>query len=195
MEWKPKPQFQKEITCADVFKSPMVATPLQLHECCPFTDGATAVILASEEAAKKLTSKPVFITDIGQSSSRKLSSQYKYLPRIRARELASQQAYKMAGLTPQDIQDIDVCELHDCFSIAALIAAEGLGFFDYGTAGPIGATGVSQTCEITRQPRGELAEEGRQVEGAKLGFVDTLGGDGVIVNLIHAARPLFSFCD
>lgn len=204
----PNAQFHKEITVEDVLKSAMVTTPLQLHDCCPFTDGAAAVVLASEDAARRLTDKPVFLAGVGQSSSGKLSSQYRHLPRIKAREAAAEQAYKMAGLGPQDI---NVCELHDCFSIAALIAAEGLGFFEHGTAGeawekgetrlegripinmsgglkakghPIGATGVSQVYEITRQLRGDLTEQGRQVDGARVGMVDTLGGDGIIVNLI-----------
>lgn len=204
----PNAQIHKEITKEDVLKSFMVTTPIQLHDACPFTDGAAAVILASEEVAKKLTSKPVYITGIGQASSGKLSSQSEFLPRLRARELASQQAYKMSGLAPKDM---DICELHDCFSIAAIIAAEGLGFFPYGKAGeawekgetriggkipinisgglkskghPIGATGLSQAYELTRQLRGQMAEQGRQVEGAKHGIMDTLGGDGVLVSVI-----------
>ncbi len=208
----PNAQIHKEITKADVLKSFMVTTPIQLQDACPFSDGAAAVILASEEVAKKLTNKPVYITGIGQTSSGKLSSQYKYLPRIRARELAAEQAYKMAGLTPKDI---DVCELHDCFSIAAIIAAEGLGFFEFGKAGeawergetrlggkipinlsgglkskghPIGATGVSQAYELTRQLRGQMADQGRQVEGAKHALMDTLGGDGVLVSVIFSAE-------
>ena len=131
-----------------------------------------------------------------------------YLPRIRAREVSSQLAYDMAGLKPSDI---DVCELHDCFSIASLIAAESLGFFDYGTSGeawqkgeadiggkvainpsgglkskghPIGATGAGQVYEIVRQMRGEVEPE-RQVENVKTGLTDTLGGDGgTLVNMI-----------
>jgi len=191
-----------------VLGSFVVATPLTLHDCCPFSDGAAAVVLASEDVAKKLTDKPVYITGIGQSSSGPLSNQSDYLPRIRAREISSKQAYDMAGVTPRDI---DICELHDCFSIASLIAAESLGFFDYGTAGeawekgeadiggkiainpsgglkskghPIGATGAGQVYEIARQFRGEVEPE-RQVEGAKTGLTDTLGGDGgTLVNMV-----------
>lgn len=204
----PNAQFQKAITKEDVLKGAMVSTPIQLYDACPFTDGSAALVLASEEAAKKLVAKPIYFAGIGQASSGKLSSQNQFLPRIKARELASGQAYKMAGLKPKDM---DLCELHDCFSIAALIAAEGLGFFDYGTAGeawergetriggkipinvsgglkakghPIGATGVSQVCEVTRQLRGDMVDQGRQVEGARHGITDTLGGDGVVVNLI-----------
>ncbi|NPV90585.1 MAG: propanoyl-CoA acyltransferase [Firmicutes bacterium] len=207
----PNAQFKKAISKEDVLKSFVVSSPIQLQDACPFTDGAAAVVLASEEVAKKLAKKPVYFAGVGQSSSGKLSSQYKYLPRIRAREIASRQAFDMAGLTPKDM---DLCELHDCFSIAAMIAAEGLGFFDYGTSGeawekgetrlggkipinisgglkakghPIGATGVSQVYEVTRQLRGEMVEQGRQVEGARYGIIDTLGGDGVLLSLILSA--------
>lgn len=208
----PNAQFHKLITKEDVLNSFTVSSPIQLHDACPFSDGAAAVVLASEEVAKKLVKKPVYFAGVGQASSGRLSSQYKYLPRLRARELASEQAYRMAGLKPRDI---DLCELHDCFSIAAIIAAEGLGFFEFGTAGeawekgetrlggripinisgglkakghPIGATGVSQVYEVTRQLRGDMAEQGRQVEGARYGLIDTLGGDGVLVTMILSAE-------
>ena len=203
----PKAHFHKEITMEMALSSFMVCQPLQLYDCCPFSDGAAAVVLTSEEKAKKLTSQPVYIIGAGQASSGPLSNQQEYLPRIRAREISAKQAYDMAGLTPQDI---DVCELHDCFSIASLIAAESLGFFDFGTAGeawekgeaaiggkiainpsgglkgkghPIGATGAAQIYEIVKQLRGECGE--RQVEGAKIGMTDTLGGGGgTLCNLI-----------
>lgn len=207
----PKAQFfgkNAGMPVEKVLGSFMVCAPLTLHDCCPFSDGAAAVVLASEEAAKKLTKKPVYITGIGQSSSGPLITQGSYLPRIRAREISSKQAYDMAGLKPADI---DLCELHDCFSIASLIAAEGLGFFDYGKAGeawekgqadiggkvainpsgglkskghPIGATGAGQVYEIVKQLREEV-ESGRQVPGARTGITDTLGGDGAtLVNMI-----------
>jgi len=206
--FNPKAHLRKEVTVEAVLKSFMVSTPLQLHDCCPFSDGAAAVILTSEEVAKKLTDKPVYIIGVGQSSSGPLANQQDYLPRLRAREISSKQAYDMAGLKPEDI---DVCELHDCFSIASLISAEGLGFFEFGKSGeawmkgeadiggkvainpsgglkskghPIGATGAGQVYEITKQLRGEVEPE-RQVEGAKIGMTDTLGGDGgTLVNLI-----------
>jgi len=204
----PNAQIQKPITKEDVLNSFVISTPIQLHDACPFSDGAAAVVIAAEEVAKKLTSKPVYFAGIGQASSGKLSSQHKYLPRIYARELACQQAYSMAGMTPRDM---DLCELHDCFSIAAMIAAEGLGFFEFGKSGeawlkgetriggkipinisgglkakghPIGASGVSQVVEVTRQLRGDMVEQGRQVEGAKNGIVDTLGVDCILVSLI-----------
>ena len=204
----PHAQFHKEITVDKVSSGFMVASPLRLLDCCPFSDGAAAVVVASEEVAKKLTDKPVYIAGVGQASSGKMSAQYKYLPRLRAREVVVKQSYDMSGLGPEDI---DVCELHDCFSIASLIAAESLGLADFGTAGdmwkkgemdiggkipinisgglkskghPIGATGGSQAYEIVKQLRGELVDQGRQVEGAKVGLVDTLGGDGILASLL-----------
>jgi acetyl-CoA C-acetyltransferase len=196
------------MTVDKVLGSFMVCSPLTLHDCCPFSDGAAAVVLASEEVARKLTRQPVFITGVGQSSNGPLLSQGEYLPRFRAREISAKQAYDMAGIKPADI---DVCELHDCFSIASLIATEGLGFFDYGKAGeawekgeadiggkvsvnpsgglkakghPIGATGAGQVYEIVRQLRGDVELE-RQVPDARTGMTDTLGGDGAtLVNMI-----------
>lgn len=204
----PKAHFQKEVTMEQCLTSFMVATPLQLHDCCPFSDGAAVAVLTTEEIAKKLTSKPVYIIGVGQASSGPLCNQKAHLPRIRARELAAEQSYNMAGVKPEDI---DICELHDCFSIAALIAAESLGFFDYGTSGeawmkgqaaiggkvainpsgglkakghPIGATGAGQVYEVVKNLRGEVPP-GRLVEGAKIGMTDTLGGDGgTLCNLI-----------
>ena len=206
--FNPKAHLHKEVDIDAVLKSFMVCSPIQLHDCCPFSDGGSAIVLASEEIAKKLTNKPVYITGVGQASAGPLSSQQDYLPRIRAREISAKQAYDMAGFTPQDI---DLCELHDCFSIASLIAAESLGFFEFGKSGeawmkgeadiggkiainpsgglkskghPIGATGAGQVYEVVKQLRGEIEPE-RQVEGARIGMTDTLGGDGgTLVNLI-----------
>ncbi|MBI2832341.1 MAG: propanoyl-CoA acyltransferase [Chloroflexi bacterium] len=203
-----KAHLKKAVTVQDCLNSMMVASPLQLHDCCPFSDGAAAVVLASEDAAKKLTKKPVYIVGVGQSSSGPLCNQNDFLPRLRARELAVEQSYKMSGLKPSDI---NLCELHDCFSIASLIAAESLGFFEFGTSGdawvkgqadiggkvainasgglkskghPIGATGVGQVYEVTKQLCGEVEPE-RQVPRAKVAMTDTLGGDaGTICNII-----------
>ena len=197
-----------DIPAEKILNSFMVSSPLTLHDCCPFSDGAAAVVLTSEETARKLTNRPVYIVGVGQASSGPLSNQSEHLPRIRAREISSKQAYDMAGLTPQDV---DICELHDCFSIASFIAAEGLGFFEFGKSGdawekgeadiggkvainpsgglkskghPIGATGVGQVYEMINQLRGKV-ESGRQVEGARVGMTDTLGGDGgTLVNML-----------
>src|SRR4030043_126139 len=157
----PRAQFfgkNADMTIEKVLGSFVVCTPLTLHDCCPFSDGAAAVVLASEEVAKKLTKKPVYITGIGQASCGPLLNQKDFLPRIRAREISSQQAYKMAGLKPEDI---DLCELHDCFSIASLIAAEGLGFFDYGKAGEAWEKGEADIGgKVAVNPSGGLEPKG-----------------------------------
>ncbi|PKN68769.1 MAG: propanoyl-CoA acyltransferase [Chloroflexi bacterium HGW-Chloroflexi-5] len=200
-------QLHKVITIDDVLNSGMVTSPLQLNDCCPFSDGAAAMILASEEIAKRLTDKPVYITGLGQASSGRFSAQKEYLPRLYARDVSVRQAYAMAGITPKDV---DLCELHDCFSIASIIAAESLGFAEFGHGGelwekgeadikgripinmsgglkskghPLGATGAAQAIDIVKQMR-ELVEQERQVEDVKVGLTDTLGGDGIICNLV-----------
>ncbi|HBX24181.1 MAG TPA: thiolase domain-containing protein [Desulfotomaculum sp.] len=203
----PLAQFQKEITVETVLNSPMVADPLQLFDCCPFSDGAAAIVLVSEDMAKKLVDKPVYILGVGQGSSGPIYRQ-KDITRIKAREAAAQQAYSMARLTPGDI---NVCELHDCFTIAEILASEGLGFFEPGKGSeavekgvtciggripinpsgglkakghPIGATGAAQAYEIVKQLRGECGD--RQVKNAKIGMTDTLGGDlATVVNIIY----------
>jgi acetyl-CoA C-acetyltransferase/acetyl-CoA acyltransferase len=197
--FNPKAHFHKEITMEDALNSPMVVQPLQLYDCCPFSDGGAAVVITSLEKAKKLTDKPVIIAGVGQSSNGPIHNQ-KDLTRLKAREIAAKQAYDMAGIGPQDI---DVCELHDCFTISEITALESLGFFPFGEGGnaiergdtkiggkiaigssgglkakghPVGATGVAQAVEIVEQLRGECG--GRQVDGAKIGMTETLGGDG-----------------
>ncbi len=202
----PLAQFQSEITIEKVLQSPMVCDPLQLYDCCPFSDGAAAVVVASAEIARKMVSKPVKVLGIGQGSAGGLSRQKDFTV-MRSRVASAGQAYKMAGLTPGDI---DVVELHDCFTIAEIVASECLGFVDYGKGGaaaaggdtgiggripinpsgglkakghPIGATGCAQIHEIVKQLRGECGP--RQVDGARIGMTDTLGGDaGVVVNII-----------
>jgi len=205
----PKAQFRKEITIEDVFNSMMIASPLQLYDCCPISDGAAAAVIASADVAKKLTDKPAYIVGVGQGCAGGLSTQRDYT-RLIARESSARQAYQMAGLTPQDI---DICELHDCFTIAEIVATEGLGFFDFGDGGaavergdtqmggkvvinpsgglkskghPVGATGVAQAYEIVNQLRGNCGP--RQVEGAKIGITDTMGGPFASVGNIILRR-------
>ncbi|MDY6854965.1 MAG: thiolase domain-containing protein [Thermodesulfobacteriota bacterium] len=202
----PKAQFQKEITVEKVLNGMVIADPLQLLDCCPFSDGAAALIFASADKAKELTRKPVYIVGAGQASAGPLYAQ-KDFTRIVAREASAKQAYKQAGIRPEDV---DLCELHDCFTIAEILAVEALGFFEYGKGSkaaedgetslngripinpsgglkakghPIGATGAAQAYEIVKQLREECNE--RQVKGAKIGMIDTLGGDlATVCNMI-----------
>jgi acetyl-CoA C-acetyltransferase/acetyl-CoA acyltransferase len=178
--------------------NPMIADPLQLYDCCPFSDGAAALVLGASEKFRNLIKSPVVVAGTGQASAGGLYLQ-KDLTRIKAREASTRQAYREAGIGPQDV---DVCELHDCFTIAEILATEGLGFFEFGEGAkavergdtskdgkipincsgglkakghPIGATGAAQAYEIVQQLRGEA--EDRQVKGAQIGLIDTLGGD------------------
>jgi acetyl-CoA acetyltransferase len=198
----PKAQFRKEITLETVLRSAYVADPLKLFDCCPFTDGAAAVVLASEEVARRHR-RPVWVLGSAAASDTMFMHEKRDLSRVAATERAAQGAYRQAGLGPQDV---DVVELHDCFTIAEIVATEGLGFFEPGTGGiaaekgwtslggkipvnpsgglkskghPIGATGAAQICEIATQLRGEAGP--RQVEGARIGLTHTLGGNTATV--------------
>ena len=193
----PKAHFQKIITAEAVLSGMMVADPLQLLDCCPFSDGAAAIVIAEAEKAADLVKKPIFIAGMGQASAGPLYRQQD-LTRVRAREAAVKQAYDQAGVGPGDI---DVVELHDCFTIAEILALEGLGFDDFGQGHesaakgettfkgrvvvnpsgglkakghPIGATGAAQVVEIVEQLRQESGS--RQVDGARVGLVDTWEG-------------------
>ncbi len=197
----PLAQFQKEITLEKAMGSQVVAWPLKLYDACPLTDGSAAVVLASEEAAKKLSDTPVWIKGVGYSSdTANLSRRSDYVG-LQAAVSAAKTAYSMAKATPQDI---DVATAHDCFTIAELMAYEDLGFCKKGEAAkmicegetelggripvnldgglkakghPIGATGVSMAVEITKQLRGEAGKHQAPIRNC-LGLVHNIGGTG-----------------
>ena len=198
----PKAQFQKEITLEQVLTSAYVADPLKLYDCCPFTDGGAAVVLASEEVARP-RKRAIWVLGSAAASDHMLIQDKRDLARVPATERAAATAYRQAGLGPQNV---DVVELHDCFTIAEIVATEGLGLFEPGTGGlaaekgwtslggkmpvntsgglkakghPIGATGAAQIGEIVTQLRGEA--DARQVGGASVGLVHTLGGNTATV--------------
>ena len=198
----PKAQFRKEITLETVLRSAYVADPLKLFDCCPFTDGGAAVVLASEEVARR-HKRSIWVLGSAAASDTMFMLEKRDLSRITATERAALGAYRQAGKGPQDV---DVVELHDCFTIAEIVATEGLGFFEPGMGGiaaekgwtsvggkipvnpsgglkskghPIGATGAAQICEIVTQLRGEAGP--RQVEGARVGLTHTLGGNTATV--------------
>lgn len=198
----PKAQFRKEITVEMVLNSAYVADPLKLLDCCPFTDGGAAVVLAAEEVARKRP-RAVWVLGSQAASDTMFMHEKRDLSRVMATERAAAAAYRQAGKTPADV---DVVELHDCFTIAEIVATEGLGFFEPGSGGvaaekgwtslggkipvnpsgglkakghPIGATGAGQIAEIVTQLRGEAGP--RQVEGARTGLTHTLGGNTATV--------------
>src|SRR5437016_18492 len=204
----PNAHFNKGATLDQVLGSRMIASPLRLFMCSPITDGAAAVILASEERARGLTDKPVWIRGTGQALDgfqlTSLHEDYAQWPALRR---AAQAAYRMAGLAPREV---DLAEVHDCFAIAELIAYEELGFCRKGEAGafvadgrsdyggdvvvnprgglmgcghPLGATGVAQAAEVFVQLRGEAGA--RQVPDATVGLTHNNSGMGEHVVMIY----------
>jgi acetyl-CoA C-acetyltransferase len=183
----PLAHLQNEITVEKVLNSSVIAWPLKLYDCCPITDGAAAVVLASEEKVKELgVEAPVWIEAIGFSSdTANLSKRENYVG-LDASVRASRMAYRMAGASPKDV---DVATVHDCFTIAEIMAYEDLGFCEKGEGArmvregetevggripvnvdgglkakghPIGTTGVAMLAELTKQLREEIKPRGRQ---------------------------------
>lgn len=196
----PIAQFRKEITVEDVLKSVMVADPLTLFDCSPITDGSAALILCKAELAKKYTDNPVYVIGSGQASDTLALHDRRSLTTLDAAVKASKEAYKQAGITPKDI---DLAEVHDCFTIAEIVATEDLGFAKKGEGGklldegvteiggripintsgglkavghPVGASGVKQAVEIVLQLRGQAGR--RQVKDAEIGLTHNVGGTG-----------------
>jgi acetyl-CoA C-acetyltransferase len=195
----PLAQFQFDITVEQVLNSAMVADPLTLLDCSPITDGAACIILTNEEKAKEFGNSSVYITGAGQSTSTISLHDRESMTVSDATINAGKMAYKSAKREPRDI---DVAEVHDCFTIAELLAIEGLGFCRIGEGGrftengetsiggnipvntsgglkakghPVGATGVAQIVEIVQQLRGEAGK--RQVN-AEVGLTHNVGGSG-----------------
>jgi len=202
----PKAQFQRRITVEDCMKSRYVAWPIKLYDSSPITDGSAAVILASEDVVGKITDSPVWIEAIGVSSDTSNLSRRPHFLGLEAARKAALQAYKKAGLEPEDIvKQLDLAEVHDCFTIAEVMAYEDLGFAKRGEGvklvregqtyigglipvnlsgglkakgHPIGATGVSMAVEIARQLWGRV-ERGRQAPvKVGRGLAHNVGGTG-----------------
>jgi acetyl-CoA C-acetyltransferase len=190
----PRAQFPQKVTVDQVLGSVMVADPLHILDCSPITDGAAALILCPADMAKKLCKKqPVKIIGSGHASDT-------IALHSRADLTSFAAVYKMSGKSPKDIQ---LCEVHDCFTIAEVMVSEDLGFFEKGQGGPaaasgatalggkhpintsgglkskghpVGATGVAQVLEVVEQLRGESGE--RQIKGARVGMTQNMGGTG-----------------
>lgn len=205
-------QFKNELTIQDVLKSKIVASPLKILDCSPITDGAAAVVLAPLDVAKKYVEKPIEIIGTGQASDNLALHSRECLTELHATKFAATEAYKMADIKPSDI---DVAEVHDCFTIAEILAIEDLGFFKKGEGGsatlegktslngeivvntsgglkacghPVGATGIKQAVEITWQLRNEA--EGRQVKNASIGLTHNVGGSGATA-VVHIYKKAF----
>jgi acetyl-CoA C-acetyltransferase len=196
----PKAQFQNEISIDAVLNSVMVADPLHVFDCSPITDGASAVVLAPADTAKKFTDTPIYVKASAQASGTLSLHDRPDITTIDATLAAAKRAYKMAKVTSKDI---DFAEVHDCFTIAEICAIEDIGFVKKGEGGkasiegmtaiggkipintsgglkacghPVGATGVKQAVEIALQLRGEAGK--RQIDGAEIGLTHNVGGSG-----------------
>ena len=204
----PNAHFQRGATLDQVLGSRMIATPLRLFMCSPITDGSAAVILASEDRARDLTTTPVWIRGTGQAlDGFQLTSLHEDYAHWPAMGRAAEGAYRMAGVSARDV---DVAEVHDCFAIAEIIAYEELGFCAKGEGGrfvetgrseyggdvvvnprgglmgcghPLGATGVAQAAEIFSQLRGEAGA--RQVPESAIGLTHNNSGMGEHVVMIY----------
>jgi acetyl-CoA C-acetyltransferase len=187
--------------------SRLITDPLKLFDCCPVADGAAAAVLCAAEMAEDFTKKPVDIIGIAQTTGYSSLYEQAQLVTLPATVSAAKKAFEMAKLKPEDI---DVVELHDCFTPAEIVDAEDLGFFEKGKGGwaveegitqvdgrlpinasggliskghPVGATGLGQAYEIVKQLRGEHEN---QIKGAEIGLTHNAGGTGAVccVNIL-----------
>ncbi len=206
----PKATYRKALSLEEILTSDVICSPLKKYDCCANADGSSCLLVASAEKAKKITSKPVWIMGIGMGTSELNLSARESLTSLSCAREAARQAYQMADLGPEDI---DVAEVHDCFTIAELLAYEDLGFAKPGEGvrlirdkqayvggkipvnvdggllskgHPIGATGGSQIRTIVRQLRGEAGET--QLENTKVGLIHNVGGVGTYANVTIVGR-------
>jgi acetyl-CoA C-acetyltransferase/acetyl-CoA acyltransferase len=204
-----KAHFQKEITVEDVMGSVMVAPPIKIMDCCPFSDGAAALVLCSEEIARTYRN-PIWILGAGQASGRFPIADRTDLSTNPAITKAADEAYKQAGVGPKDI---DVAELHDCVNIHEVVCLEDSGlvregegiysaeerrtYFDgdvpvslsgglKSRGHPVGATGAYQLCEITQQLRGDFG--GKRAKDPEIGMTVNVGGTGAVVTVTILGR-------
>ena len=206
----PNAHMRKKITVAQVLDSRPVAEPLGLLDCSLISDGAAAAVLCPSEVARDIHPKPVRVLASCQASDSPALADKRDITRFEATSRAAELAFGQSGL---DREDVDLAEVHDCFTIAEIMALEDLGFFRKGegvrgaaegitalggtmpvnTSGglkakghPVGATGVAQVHELTVQLRGEAGE--RQVPGAEVGLAHNLGGSGATC-VVHILAP------
>lgn len=200
-------QFGFEVTAEQVMKSTMVSDPLRLLDCSPVTDGGAAVIVASMDVAKKLNKNLVRVIASAQASDTIALHSRDSFTTLNSVVKAAEKAYRRAGIKPSDL---NLCEVHDCFTIAEIVVSEDLGFFEKGKGGeavlngltsieggkipintsgglkskghPVGATGIAQIIELYEQLNGKAG--GRQVKNARIGMAQNMGGSGAS-SVIH----------
>ncbi|MFW6198243.1 MAG: thiolase domain-containing protein [Acidobacteriota bacterium] len=207
----PDAMFRRPLTLEQVLGAPVVAAPLTGFDCCPTTDGAAAVLVVDAEIAAELADEPVEVIGWGAATDTLALHDRDDLTRLKAARRAADAAYAMAGIGPGDL---DLAEVHDCFTVAELIAYGELrlsdpaesgarleaGEFDLGgrlpvnTSGglkakghPIGATGIGQVVELFHQLRGDVDVPERQVSGARTGLAYNMGGSGASAT-VHLLR-------
>ena len=196
----PLAQMGAELTPDIISQSPPIADPLQLYDCCPVSDGASALVVVAADRAADAPDLPVRVRSAVQTSGSARLAGHESLCSFKTTVLAAKQAYEQAGVEPGDL---DLAEIHDCFSMAEVIHSEDLGLAPRGFGAkwaaegrtqvggdiainpsggllskghPVGATGVGQLHELVTQLRGE---HGNQVDGARLGLAQNVGGAGV----------------
>jgi len=206
----PRAHFGKDTTVEEVLDSPVVADPFHLLDCCPFSDGASAVVVVDTDHADSYDGTAVDVTGIGHRTDVVPIADKTHLPATQAARDAAADAYATADIAAADI---DFAEVHDCFTGAEVMATEALGLVETGQGGaataegrtrlggeipvnpsgglkakghPIGATGTGQICELVEQLRGEAGE--RQVGDADVGVAHNLGGDSAttVVTVMEA---------
>jgi acetyl-CoA C-acetyltransferase len=199
--------FPKEVTVEDVMKSLMVAPPLKLLDCSGITDGAAGVVLVPAEEAKKYTDAPMYVIGSGQASIGNSINSLANLTEWVPLKMAVQEALRSANIS---LADIDIAELHDCFTISEIMEYEAFGWCEKGKGGkfiedgqsyiggkiavnprggllgcghPLGATGILQAFDILQQFRGEVPK-GRLVEGAKVAIAHNLSGPANVHSIL-----------
>lgn len=207
----PNAQFRSEVTLEQVMGSTMVADPLRLLDCSPVSDGAAAVVVASLDVAKKLNKSFARVIASAQASDTIALHSRQSLTTLNAVVNAAQKAYKMANIKPADI---NLVEVHDCFTIAEIVVSEDLGFFEKGKGGeaaaqgltsidcgripfntsgglkakghPVGATGIAQIIEVYEQLTAKAGS--RQVKNARRGMAQNMGGSGAscVIHILEA---------
>jgi len=206
----PRAQFGKEVTVPEVLESPLIADPFHLMDCCPFSDGASAVVVTATDQGASYDSEPVDITGVGHSTDIVPLADKRSLTATQAARDAATEAYEQAEI---EASDVDFAEVHDCFTGAEAMAIDALGLFEDGEGGraatrdqtaldgevpinpsgglkakghPIGATGTAQIVELTEQLRGDAGE--RQIAGSNCAVAHNLGGDAAttVVSVMEA---------
>lgn len=204
----PRSRFREAVTLEKAMASRVITDPLRLYDCCPIADGAAAAVICASEIAHKFNDKAIDIIGSAQTTGYSTAYEEPNITALTATRSSAQKAYEMAKIKPSDV---DLVELHDCFTIAEIVDSEDLGLFEKGRGGfaveegitqvdgklpinpsggllakghPVGATGLGQMYEVVRQLRGEHEN---QVKGAEIGLTHNMGATGQVCT-VHILR-------